>query len=152
MIKAITLAAVALTFAAQAQAYCVHNELRDRELRIEQQEHPDPLRNDRRMKLTLAPGASKCCDFHQLDCNPGGRNNSVVQLAVSIAGDPVYECSVPPGSISNVKVTGAGTIRVQNNPKKQSANPYIIRIRTHDKDLTGPSGVPCAEPKLKGRK
>jgi hypothetical protein len=148
MIRCIV-AALALFASAQAQAYCIHNETKDRDVKVEQAEHPDPIRNDRRMQATVKPGETKCCDFHQLDCNPGGRNNSVVEMSFWLPGEPEYECSVPQGTASKVKVTGAGTIRFQPNPKKQSAYPYIMRLRTHDKDLTGPSGVSCSELKKK---
>ena len=131
--------------AAEARAYCVYNELKDRDVRVEQEEHPDALRNDRRMMATIKPGARQCCQFHQLDCNPGGRNNSVVKLLVQIPGTPEYECT-PPGPDPMLKVTGSGTIRIQSNPRK-SANPYIVRIGTLDKDLTGPAGVACREPR-----
>ena len=130
--------------AAQARAYCIHNQLKDRDVSVEQDTHPDALRNDRRMRVTLKPGESKCCQFHELDCNPEGRNNSVVKLLVQIPGTPEYECT-PPGPDPLLKVTGSGSIRIQPNPRK-SANPYIVRIATLDKDLTGPSGVPCHFP------
>jgi hypothetical protein len=133
--------------AAQASAYCIHNQLKDRDVSVEQETHPDALRDDRRMRVTLKPGESKCCQFHELDCNPGGRSNSVVKLFVQIPGTPEYECA-PPGPDPLLKVTGSGSIRIQPNPRK-SANPYIVRIATLDKDLTGPSGVPCQEPKSK---
>jgi hypothetical protein len=152
MMKPIALAAFALFASSQAYAYCIVNELAGREVKVEQEQHPSSMRNERRLRATLAPGEKKCCDFHQLDCNPEGRNNSFVNLAISIPGEPAYECSFPAGSITNVKVTGAGTIRILPNPNKKSANPYIMRIRTHDKDVTGPKGVPCAEPKTKGKK
>ncbi len=148
---------LALLAAQGAHAYCIHNQVPDRDVRIEQEEHPDGLRNDRRLRVTLKPGESKCCDFHQLDCNPGGRANSVVNLAIIVNGTPSYECSFPPGIVSTVKVTGTGTIRILPNPNKKSANPYIARIATQDKDLTGPQGIACAEPrkvepKPKGKK
>ena len=133
--------------AAQARAYCIHNQLKDRDVSVEQDTHPDALRDERRMRVTLKPGESKCCQFHELDCNPEGRNNSVVKLLVQIPGTPEYECT-PPGPDPLLKVTGSGSIRIQPNPRK-SANPYIVRIATLDKDLTGPSGVPCQEPKSK---
>ena len=133
--------------AAQARAYCIYNQLKDRDVSVEQDTHPDTLRDDRRMRVTLKPGESKCCQFHELDCNPEGRNNSVVKLLVLIPGTPEYECT-PPGPDPLLKVTGSGSIRIQPNPRK-SANPYIVRIATLDKDLTGPSGVPCQEPKSK---
>ncbi len=133
--------------AAEARAYCIHNQLKDRDVRVEQEEHPDALRNDRRMMVTIKPGASQCCPFHQLDCNPGGRSNSVVKLLVRIPGTPEYECA-PPGPDQMLKVTGSGTIRIQPNPRR-SANPYIVRIGTLDKDLTGPAGVACQEPKAR---
>ena len=112
--------------AAQARAYCVHNQLKDRDVSVEQETHPDALRDDRRMRVTLKPGESKCCQ---------------------IRGTPEYECT-PPGPDPFLKVTGSGSIRIQPNPRK-SANPYIVRIATLDKDLTGPSGVPCQEPRAK---
>lgn len=145
-------ACFALLASSGAHAYCIANELPDREVKVEQEQHPSSMRNDRRLNVTLKPGEKKCCDFHQLDCNPEGRNNSMVGLAISIPGEPEYECSFPAGSTAMTKVTGAGTIRVLANPNKKSANPYIMRIRTHDKDLTGPKGVPCAEPKRKASK
>jgi hypothetical protein len=148
MIRSIAIAA-ALLASTHAQAYCVYNELKDREVLVDQEMHPDPLRDDRRFRGTIAAGASKCCNFHELDCNPGGRANSLVNLGITLPGEPVYECAFPPGTLSNAKVTGAGTIRIQHNPNAKSANPYIIRIRTADKDLTGPRGVPCTEPKPK---
>ena len=149
-------AALALLGAARAEAYCVYNELKDREVVVEQERHPDDLRNDRRFRGSIAPGASKCCQFHELDCNPGGRNNSVVKLLVLVPGTPSYECA-PPGPDQMLKVTGTGTLRVQPNPNKKSANPYIVRIATADKDMTGPAGVACFEPtipeaKPKGKK
>ena len=108
--------------AVEARAYCVHNQLADRDMRVEQEEHPDALRNDRRMRVTLKPGESKCCEFHELDCNPLGRNNSVVKLLVQIPGTPEYQCT-PPGPDPLLKVTGTGTIRIQPNPNSKSANP-----------------------------
>jgi hypothetical protein len=150
MIRWITLA-VALAASAQAQAYCVHNQLKDREVTVEQERHPDRLRDERRFRVTLKPGQSQCCKFHALDCNPGGRNNSVVNLAIRIPGAPAYECGFPEGAEPNVKVTGAGTVRVLPNPRP-SAYPYIVRVRTHDrKDLTGPRGLACPESKSKGK-
>jgi hypothetical protein len=148
MIRSIAIAAT-LFAATHAQAYCVYNDTRDRDVKVEQETHPDSLRDERRFRGTIPPGGSKCCNFHELDCNPRGRNNSLVNLGVSIPGDPVYECAFPPGTTVDIKVTGSGTIRVQHNPNSKSANPYIVRIRTQDKDLTGPRGVPCTEPKPK---
>jgi hypothetical protein len=142
------IATLALCASAQAQAYCVHNQLKDREVTVEQERHPDRLRDERRFRATLKPGQSQCCKFHALDCNPGGRNNSVVNLAIRISGEPVYECGYPEGAQPNVKVTGAGNVRVMGNPRTSSAYPYIARVRTHDrKDLTGPRGLACPESK-----
>jgi hypothetical protein len=139
--------------AAQAHAYCVHNQLKDREVVVQQEQHPDALRDDRRFRATLKPGESKCCAFHRLDCNPGGRANSVVNLAITIPGEPPHECGFPEGAEPNVKVTGAGTIRILRNPRSKSAHPYIVRIRTHDRqDLTGPKGLVCPESPSKGKK
>ena len=146
MILRCALAALLAFFAAQAHAYCVHNET-DRVVTALQERHPDSMRNDRRFNRTLAPGSSACCEFHKLDCNPGGRANSVVNLELRITGEPPFVCGFPQGAEPNVKVTGAGTIRILRNPR-HSAFPYVVRVRTHDrKDLTGPRGIACTEPK-----
>jgi hypothetical protein len=146
---------LALSLAAalpSAHAYCVVNELGNRDVLVEQETHPDALRDDRRFRHSLKPGARQCCDFHNLDCNPGGRENSVVNLAVSIPGEPAYECRFAEGAEPKVKVTGAGTVFITNNTRPKSAFPYIVRIRTHDrKDLTGPRGIACTEAKPKGK-
>jgi len=146
MILRCALAALLLSCASQVQAYCVHNET-DRTITVLQERHPDSMRNDRRFDRSLAPGTSACCQFHKLDCNPEGRANSVVNLELRITGEPPYVCGFPQGAEPNVKVTGAGTIRILRNPRR-SAFPYVVRVRTHDrKDLTGPRGVACTEPK-----
>lgn len=127
-----------------ARAYCVYNNLKDRSVSVEQETHPDPVREERRLRATLAPGESRCCKFHSLDCNPQGRQNSVVNLAIRVEGTPAYACGYPAGAEPNVKVTGGGTVRVLPNPRHPSAYPYIVRVRTHDrKDLTGPRGLAC---------
>ena len=144
--KRILLALVALGVAATAQAYCVQNELRDRSVVVEQEPHPDPLRRDRTFRHTLGPGEKQCCRFHDLDCNPGGRQNSTLNLSVRIPGTPEYACGFPAGAEPFVTVTGGGTMRVVPNSRRKSAIPYVVRIRTHDrKDLTGPRGLACPE-------
>jgi hypothetical protein len=136
--------AVALFAAPAAHGYCVYNDLKDRSVRVEQESHPDPLREENRLRATLNPGQHRCCRFHSLDCNPEGRQDSVVNLAIRIEGVPAYECGYPQGAEPNVKVTGGGTIHVLRNPRRHSAYPYIVRVRTHDrKDLTGPRGLMC---------
>ena len=140
-----------LVAASTANAYCVHNET-DREVSVRQEKHPDSMRDERKLDRVLGPKSQLCCEFHKLDCNPGGRANSVVNLEVLILGAPGYACGFPPGAEPNVKVTGAGTIRILPNPRK-SAYPYVVRVRTHDKkDLTGPRGIACTELKSKGNK
>ena len=152
MLRWITLAA-GLALPAQAHAYCVQNQLKDRDVTVEQEPHPDRLRDERRFRATLKPGQSQCCKFHALDCNPGGRENSVVNLAIRIPGEPAYECGYPEGAEPNVKVTGAGTVRVTPNARTPTAYPYIVRVRTHDrKDITGPRGIACPESKAKGKR
>lgn len=145
-------AAVVLALACgEARAYCVYNELPDRAVSVEQESHPDPLRHERRMRALLRPGEHRCCRFHDLDCNPEGRKDSVVNLAVTIRGEPPYECGFPEGAEPNVKVTGGGTVRVLRNPRTRSAVPYIVRVRTQNHDLTGPRGLACPAAKTKGR-
>jgi hypothetical protein len=151
MMRALLLAA-ALAVALPAQAYCVHNPLTDRVVRVDQEPHPDKLRDERAFRLELKPGEKRCCNFHNLDCNPLGRQNSVVSLAVLIPGEPTYACGYPEGTEPNVKVTGGGTLRIVKNPRNRSAFPYVARVRTHDKDLTGPRGLVCPEYQPKGKK
>jgi hypothetical protein len=145
--RRVLLALAALGAAASAQAYCVQNELRDRAVVVEQEPNPDPLRRDRIFRHTLQPGEKRCCRFHDLDCNPGGRQDAVVNLSVRIPGEPEYACGYPAGAEPFVKVTGGGTLRIVRNPRRRSATPYVVRVRTHDrKDLTGPRGLACPEP------
>jgi hypothetical protein len=151
MIRALLLALACLG-APHANAYCVQNLLRDRDVRVEQEAHPDKLRDERAFRVALKPGERRCCDFHRLDCNPGGRQNSVVNLAVTIQGEPSYACGYPEGSEPNVKVTGGGTLRIMHNTRAKSAYPFVVRVRTHDrKDLTGPRGLACPETPSKGK-
>lgn len=144
----VLVASLCLLACGQAHAYCIYNQLKDREVTIEQEEHPDPMRDDRRMRATIAPAGKVCCDFHQLDCNPTGRENGLVGLRTSVAGQPSYLCAFDRRE-PFVKVTGAGTIRIQPNPR-HSSNPYIARVYTREgKDLTGPRGLACTESKGK---
>jgi|KBSSwiStaDraftv2_1062776.scaffolds.fasta_scaffold1112449_2 hypothetical protein len=141
-------ALIGLAAAQHAHAYCVYNDT-DRELSVVQEKHPDSMRDERKFRRVLPPKSQACCEFHKLDCNPEGRQNAVVNLEVRILGEPPWVCGYPSGAEPNVKVTGAGTIRILPNSRK-SAFPYVVRVRTHDrKDLTGPRGVPCTEPKDK---
>ncbi|HYC34957.1 MAG TPA: hypothetical protein VEC19_00940 [Usitatibacter sp.] len=133
--------------ASGAQAYCIHNQLRDRSVYVEQVGVKDKLREDRVLSRTLGPGEQTCCQ--NLDCNPGGRPESVVELILLIEGEPTYWCGHREGS-NVVKVTGDGRIRVMHNPRHpRSSIKYITRIRSGQKDLTGPSGLACHERKGK---
>jgi hypothetical protein len=135
--------------ASPVHAYCVYNEI-DREVAVTQERHPSSMRDERKLHATLAPGAHVCCERRNLDCNPEGRANGIVNLEMRILGEPRYVCGFPAGREPDVKVTGAGTIRIQRNPRK-SAFPYVVRVRTHDgKNVTGPRGLACTEPKTKG--
>ena len=143
-------AAAALFVAGSAQAYCVQNQLSMRSVRVEQEAHPDKLRDERGFRHTLKPGERKCCHFKNLDCNPLGRRDAIVSLAVTIPGETEFWCGYPEGAEPNVKVTGGGQIRIQENPRK-SAFPFIVRVRTHDKDITGPRGLACPASPTKGK-
>ena len=44
---------IVLCAAADARAYCVYNQLADRDIVVAQETHPDPLRNDRRLRATI---------------------------------------------------------------------------------------------------
>ncbi|HRE14824.1 MAG TPA: hypothetical protein PLD37_11565 [Usitatibacteraceae bacterium] len=153
-------AAFALAFAAAlpgtASAYCIHNELKDRTVAVEQDPHPDSRRAKTELKAELKPGGKACCAFKNLDCNPEGKPLSVTDFTVRIDGDPAYFCGVPrPGSAARLlKVPGDGTVRIQPNPKhdpkaKDAAlgTPFVARVWGPDgKDISGPSGLPCRTP------
>lgn len=145
MTSRLLLAALALAATSHANAYCIYNELADRSIQVAQDTDPGAIRNERKLKAGLRPGEHVCCKFHDLDCNPEGRNNSVVGLELRIVGEPEYVCGD-----AHVKVTGNGTIRIQRNPRR-SSYPYIMRVRTQDKDITGPRGVACTETRTKGK-
>jgi hypothetical protein len=137
----ILLACVAAA-ALPARAYCLQNDLHDRDVYVEQAQLKN-LREDRELRVALKPGQKHCC--RNLDCNPGGRSESTVELRVTVMGEPAYLCA--PDRVQTVKITGDGLLRVQPNPRKSQLSPYIVRIRSGQKDLTGPRGVTCLETK-----
>ena len=142
----VALFVLATAAAPQATAYCIHNNLDDRGIVVEQVAHRDRLRDERRLNAAIPPGRSRCCSVRNLDCNPDGRLASVVTVAITIPGEPAYACGYPAGSEPMVKVTGGGTVRVMRNPRAKSASPYIVRVRTHDgQSLTGPHGLVCPQ-------
>jgi hypothetical protein len=128
-----------------AQAYCIFNELKGRDVRVVQEEHPDALRVGRTVDQTLKPGEKYCCVGKNLDCNPGGGIQSMTNLAITIPGAPAYQCGIPERGATWVKVTGGGEAHVVNNPKESKASPYVIKVRTASGDVTGPSGLACPE-------
>ena len=138
-----------LLLAFEARAYCVYNGLRDRSVAIVQEEHPERSRDARKLSVTLKPGQSQCCNFYNLDCNPGGREEAVVGLSVKIVEEPDVTCGLPGGrnKENQVSVTGTGTLRVMPNNRKSVEVPYVVRARAHDgKDLSGPAGIACRKP------
>jgi len=157
------LAAVLLLGGGSAHAYCIYNDTKDREVRLLQELHPDPLRDDRKIDTTVKPGAKVCCEVKQLDCNPEGSVNSSVNFdIVHVEGAPAYSCVMPEGA-RQMKVPSAGTVHILANPRKGSAFPYVMRVTgANGRDITPPSGVNCVEwtpppqpapdPKAKGKK
>jgi hypothetical protein len=143
------LAALAM-LAFDAPAYCIHNNLAGRSVSITQEDHPEKSREERKLKATLAPGQSTCCKFPNLDCNPSGREEGVVNFLVEIEGEPHIKCGLPGGRYNEPKVsiTGTGTLRIVANTRKNSAEvPYVVRARARDgKDLSGPAGIACRKP------
>nr|AUN35544.1 hypothetical protein [uncultured bacterium] len=129
-----------LAAALPASAYCVHNEIQGRDVRISR----DNTRGQA-IDLVLKPGDKFCCTPKDTSCNPEGKVTANVDLDLTIQGQPQYVCGI--NGSAEVKVTGAGTIRVVNNPKKSSAHPFVLRVRTQDRDVSGPSGVACNEKK-----
>jgi hypothetical protein len=139
------LPACGLAAALPAGAYCLHNELGNRDVYVEQARLKAELREGKELRVTLKPGGKHCC--RNLDCNPGGRSESTVELYVTVLGEPAYLCA--PERVQTVKITGDGLLRVQRNPYKSELSPYIVRIRSGEKDLTGPRGVTCLQKKGK---
>ena len=139
------LLASGLACALPAGAYCLHNELKGRDVYIEQERLKAELREGKELRVTLKPGDKHCC--RNLDCNPGGRSESTTELMVTVLGEPAYQCA--PEKTNSVKITGDGVLRVQANPYKSELSPYIVRIRSAQKDLTGPRGVTCLQKKGK---
>ena len=137
--------------AIEAHAYCIQNDLKGREVRVVQEPHPSGLREKRTLDVLLKPGEKECCNPKNLDCNPEGKIISTVGLEIVVTGEPAYQCGIPERGGALVKVTGGGSVNVVSNPKTSSANPYIVRVRTQDKDVTGPSGLACTETKPKGK-
>jgi hypothetical protein len=136
--------------AQDVRAYCIYNDLRDRSVALVQEDHPEKSRQDRKLDVTLAPGKNQCCNFWNLDCNPGGREEAVVGIAVKIVEEPDVICGLPGGKYheNQVSVTGTGTLHIVTNPRKNSDIPYVIRARARDgKDLSGPSGIACRKPR-----
>jgi hypothetical protein len=139
--------AAALAASTDASAYCVHNDLKKGVVTILQEHHQDRIRDDRRLRATLKPGEKVCCEVKQLDCNPNGRENSFVNLAVTIEDAAPVACGIPQGIDKErfVKVFGSGTLRIQDNPKP-NATTYVLRLTSHDgKNITGPSGLACPQ-------
>ena len=139
------LLACGLAAAADARAYCVQNELPNRDVFVEQAQLKDNLREDQILRIALKPGQKHCC--RNLSCNPGGRSESTVELYVTVMGEPEYQCA--PEKLQTVKVTGDGLLRVQKNAYKSELSPFVVRIRSGEKDLTGPRGVTCLQKKGK---
>ena len=126
-----------------ASAYCIHNDLKSNEVRIVR----DNTRGGGAMDLVLKPGDKFCCTPKDTDCNPEGKITANVDIEVMVLGKPVYACGVNDRGSPLIKVTGGGTARVVDNPKKSSANPFVVRVRTQERDVSGPSGVACNEKK-----
>ena len=148
--RSLLLLAALATLAFDAPAYCIHNNLAGRSVSITQEEHPEKSREERKLKITLAPGQSTCCKFPNLDCNPSGREEGVVNFLFEIVGEPQVKCGLPGGRYTEpqVSITGTGNLRITANTRKNSAEvPYVVRARARDgKDLSGPAGIACRKP------
>jgi putative hemolysin len=143
-------AALLFAVAAPAQAYCVFNGLKDRHIAVVQEEHPERSRDARKLNIVMKPGENHCCNFWNLDCNPGGREEAVVGLAIKVVEEPEVVCGLPGGRYKEhqVSVTGTSNVRVLPNNRRSEEIPYVVRVRARDgKDLTGPAGIACRKPR-----
>ena len=148
--RSLLLLAALFAAAFDTQAYCIHNNLASRSVAITQEDHPEKSREDRTLRITLGPGQSTCCKFPNLDCNPSGREEGVVNFFFEIVGEPEVRCGLPGGRMKEpqVSITGTGTLRIAANTRKNSNEvPYVVRARARDgKDLSGPAGIACRKP------
>jgi hypothetical protein len=153
MTRLIAMAAgLALSAAAlPAGAYCIHNDLKDRNVSLTQEQHPQDSRNAARLKALLKPGTRICCEVKNLDCNPDGKVTATIGIDVAVETDPPLKCGpvgVPP-SARMVKVTGGGDVRIMANPRfnpkaNDGTSPYVARVYSQEKkDMSGPNGLPC---------
>ena len=150
MIIRFCLAALLAALAVPAHAYCIFNGLKDRHIAVVQEEHPERSREERKLNIVLKPNENHCCNFWNLDCNPGGREEAVVGLRIKIVEEPDVICGLPGGRYreNQVSITGTSNARVLPNSRKSEEVPYVVRVRARDgKDLTGPAGIACRKPR-----
>jgi len=129
-----------------ALPYCITNNLKDREVRVEQEDHKDRDRVGRELRKTLAPGEKVCCTVKDLDCNPTRRVDGYVEFTIRVLGEPVYECGYPAGKEPGATITGASQVGIYPNTKYPGGStiPFVLRYRAQDgTDLTGPRGLVC---------
>ena len=126
--------------------YCITNHLKERSVRVEQEEHKEKDRRGHELRHSLPPGEKVCCTVKDIDCNPTRRVDGYVELTIRVEGEPVYECGYPAGKEPGATITGASQVGIYTNPKypKGSSIPYVLRYWSQDgHDLTGPRGLPC---------
>ena len=137
-----TVVLAALSAAAiPAQAYCIHNDLKDRDVKVVGELTKGSLMQ------TLRPGEKFCCTPKDTECNPEGKITSNIDFEITVLGKPEYVCGIGNRKRALVKLTGAGIARVVNNPKAKSELPYVVRVRSQDRDVSGPAGLSCNEAK-----
>jgi len=67
-----------------ASAYCIYNELPNRDVHIAR----DSDRGGGGMNLTLKPKDKFCCTPKDTECNPEGKVTSNVDIAITVLGTP----------------------------------------------------------------
>ena len=140
-LQTLVLAAL-LAPAIPAQAYCIHNDLKDRDVKMVAELRKGSL------DYTLRPGEKFCCTPKDTECNPEGKITSNLDLEITVLGKPEFKCGIGNRANALVKITGAGTARVVNNPKAKSELPYVVRVKGQDgRDVSGPAGLSCNEAK-----
>jgi hypothetical protein len=148
--RSLLVLAALCVLALDAHGYCIYNNLQGRSVTVTQEDHPEKSREERKLKVTLAPGQSACCKFPNLDCNPSGREEGVVNFLIAIVEEPEVKCGLPGGRLQEplVSITGTGNLRIVANSRKNSREvPYVVRARARDgKDLSGPAGIACRKP------
>jgi hypothetical protein len=113
--------------ALQAQAYCIHNQLRDRDIFIEQEPVKDKLREDRTLSMKLGPGKTALLPATS-DCNPAAPELGGDLVDQDRASRRVRHARFAEGTAER-EGDRRGTLRSEANPADRA--PFPTSPRAH---------------------